>query len=237
VKIQFGWIFLTFHKEGGNMSQYRYRWQKTRRKCGRRVKDTPKTLPHAIAPEDVKQLVRAITDTRDRAIIFILLRTGMRIGELLNVKLEDIVFKEKKVIIPRSAKESPGRVVYFSDDANVVLKSWVKKRDSQKDFLFYSEGRKQLTYGGARGMFNNWVKKAGLVDKGYTLHCLRHTYASELLSAGMRLESLQKLMGHSNMEITRRYARLTDKALEQEYFRAISVVERGEIHGKYQLRF
>ncbi|MBW2194283.1 MAG: phage integrase family protein [Deltaproteobacteria bacterium] len=221
------------------MSQYGYRWQKRRQKysCGQRVKNMPKTLPHAIAPEDVKQLVRAITDTRDRAIILILLRTGMRIGELLNVKLEDIVFKEQKVIIPRSAKESPGRVVYFSNDAKVALKAWLKKRGAQKESLFYSQGRKQLTYGGARGIFNKWVKKAGLFNKGYTLHCLRHTYASELLSAGMRLESLQKLMGHSNMEITRRYARLTDKALEQEYFRTISIVERGEIHGKYQLRF
>ena len=221
------------------MSQYRYRWQKGRSKysCGRRLNNTLKFLPHAIEPEDVKQLVRRVTDTRDRAIILTLLRTGMRIGELLNAKTEDVNFKEQKVIILKSAKECPGRVVYFSNDAKVALKAWFRKRDGQKDALFYAQGRNQLTYGGASAIFKKCVKKAGLSNKGYALHCLRHTYASELLSAGMRLESLQKLMGHSNIEITRRYARLTDKALEKEYFRAMSVIERGEIHGQYQLRF
>ena len=136
MKIQFDWIFLTIHKEGGDMSQYRYRWQKTRRKysCGRRVKNTPKTLPHAIAPEDVKQFVRTITDTRDRAIILILLRTGMRIGELLNVKLEDIVFKEKKVIIPESAKESPRKSGLFQQRCQSSIESLAKQTRFSEGF-------------------------------------------------------------------------------------------------------
>jgi len=67
------------------------------------------------------------------------------------------------------------------------------------------------------------------------LHCLRHTFASELLNAGMRLECVQQLLGHSSVEMTRRYARLTDKTREEEYFRAMSVIERGEIDGHYRL--
>lgn len=53
--------------------------------------------------------------------------------------------------------------------------------------------------------------------KGYTVHSCRHTFASELLNAGMRLEVLQQLMGHQDIEVTRRYARLTDKTREEEY--------------------
>jgi site-specific recombinase XerD len=51
----------------------------------------------------------------------------------------------------------------------------------------------------------------GLEEKGYGIHCLRHTFASEMLNAGMRLEYLQKLLGHTSVEVTRRYARLTDR--------------------------
>ena len=60
-------------------------------------------------------------------------------------------------------------------------------------------------------MFKKYLKKAGLQYSGYTLHCLRHTFATDLLNAGMRLECLQLLMGHTNLEVTRRYARLSDK--------------------------
>ena len=61
------------------------------------------------------------------------------------------------------------------------------------------------------------------------IHSLRHTFASELLNAGMRLECL----GHRDIEMTRRYARLTDKSREEEYFRAMTIIEQGGIHGAY----
>ena len=69
--------------------------------------------------------------------------------------------------------------------------------------------------------------KAALSQKGYTLHCLRHTFASELLSAGMPLESLQYLLGHSSIVVTRRYARLSNIALEKDYFDAMQKIEKG----------
>jgi site-specific recombinase XerD len=69
--------------------------------------------------------------------------------------------------------------------------------------------------------------------KGYMIHSLRHTFASELLNAGMRLECLQLLLGHRDIEMTRRYARLTDKSREEEYFRAMTIIEQGGIHGAY----
>jgi len=62
---------------------------------------------------------------------------------------------------------------------------------------------------------------------------LRHTFASEMLNAGLRLEVLQQLLGHSSLEVTRQYARLTDKTREKEYFHAMTIIERGEIHGHY----
>jgi site-specific recombinase XerD len=76
--------------------------------------------------------------------------------------------------------------------------------------------------------------QAQLSHKGYTLHCLRHTFASELLNAGMRLECLQQLLGHSDIEMTRRYARLTDTTRKEEYFKAMAIIEGGQLNGHYR---
>ncbi len=166
--------------------------------------------------------------------ILLLLRTGMRICELLALKLQDINLKERTVIIHESAKVGKGRVVYISDDAYKALRKWIKIRDPKRKHLFYSRCREKMSYETARSSFMKCMRKAGLIRKGYTLHCLRHTFASELLSAGLPLESLQILMGHSHIEVTRRYARLTNKALEKDYFRAMQIIERGEIDGSYR---
>jgi site-specific recombinase XerD len=85
-----------------------------------------------------------------------------------------------------------------------------------------------------RTIFRRYIEKAGLTYKGYTLHCLRHTFASELLNAGMRLECVQQLLGHSSIEMTRRYARLTDNTRKEEYFKAMAIIESGGVNGHYQ---
>lgn len=80
-------------------------------------------------------------------------------------------------------------------------------------------------------MFNKYVDTAGLSHRGYTLHCLRHTFATELLNARMPLECLRVLLGHTSLEVTRRYARLSDTTREQEYFSAMERILQGEIDG------
>ncbi len=193
------------------------------------------SLPHAINPDDVGELLSAIDKKRDKALIMLLLRTGMRIGELLDTKVKDIVLKDQKILIYRSSKNHRGRVTYFSDDAKTALRAWMRTREPKSEYLFYGHGGRPLSYAAARVHFKKCINKARLGDKGYTLHCLRHTFASEALSAGMPLESVQKLLGHCRLEVTRRYAKLTDKSLEEEYFTAMSVIQRGGINGCYRI--
>jgi len=192
-----------------------------------------RTLPRAIEPDDVKKLLRKRFTTRDKCMILMLLRSGMRICELLALKLQDINLKEHTAII-RGAKTGKERVAYISDDAYKALRKWIKIRNSKIKCLLYSRYRPNMSYTTARSSFFECLRKTGLARKGYTLHCLRHTFASELLSAGMPLESLQILMGHSDIEVTRRYARLTDKALQRDYFQAMQMIERGDIDGSYR---
>jgi len=136
-------------------------------------------------------------------------------------------FKERRIEIYEAEKNRLGRVVYLSDDAMSAVKAWLRMREPHKEVLFYARGRKAMSYSTARHIYVESLKKAGLVHKGYTVHTLRHTFATEFLNAGMRLECLQVLLGHRCIEETRRYARLTDKTREEEYFRAMSRIERG----------
>jgi site-specific recombinase XerD len=198
-----------------------------------RVK-VPEALPRAMNPEDVRQLLAVIEKPRDRALILVLLRTGMRIGELLATRMSEVNLREKQVIIMEAQKTQVGRVAYLSEDACRALEEWLKLRDPAKERLFYGQGRQRLGYTAVRMKFAEYLEKADLAPKGYSLHCLRHTCATELLNAGMRLECLQQLLGHSSIEMTRRYARLTDNTRREEYFRAMARIEKGEAYGHHQ---
>jgi integrase/recombinase XerD len=195
----------------------------------------PQYLPRAMDPADTRELLSVIEGVRDRAMILVLLRTGMRICELLALRRSDVNLRERKITIREGAKTRRGRVVYFSNDARDALKAWIEKRDCHKEFLFYARRRNTLGYASSRHLFTKYLRRAGLVHRGYTIHCLRHTFASELLNARMRLECLQQLLGHDSVQVTRRYAKLTDKTREEEYFRAMAIIERGTIDGTYRL--
>ena len=193
----------------------------------------PDTLPRAMNPADVRKLLCVIDDPRDRALILLLLRTGIRIGEALGLTLNDLDIGERKVHLFEGEKNSMGRVVYLSDDALFAMKLWLRRRDKNKEFLFYGQSNGHLCYSTGRSRFVNYLKKAGLDQKGYTVHCLRHTFASELLNAGMRLECLQPLLGHQDIEVICRYARLTDKTREEEYFQTMAIIEKKKIDKDY----
>ena len=223
-RLNYIWGFLRFLREQDIIGE-----SILRRKIKLRV---PDFLPRAIAPGDVRKILAAIKETRDRALILVLLRTGMRIGELLGLKMRDLDVREKKIHIYEGEKNCLGRVVYLSDDALMALRLWLKKRDKRKEYLFYGL-RSHICYTSAWNIFTKYLKETGLQHKGYTIHSIRHTFASELLNAGMRLECLQLLLGHHDIEMTRRYARLTDKSREEEYFRAMEIIEQGGINGVY----
>ena len=194
----------------------------------------PQPLPRAIDPEDIRKLLAVIDGVRDRALIVTLLRTGMRIGELLNTQMREVNLTEKRIEIYQAHKDLSGRVVYLSADAQSALHEWIKIRAVDTIYLFYGHKGRPLCYEAAREMFHKYLVKAGLSQKVYTLHCLRHTFASELLNAGMRLECLQQLLGHSDIEMTRRYARLTDNTRKEEYFKAMQTIEGGQLNGHYR---
>jgi site-specific recombinase XerD len=196
----------------------------------------PQTLPRAIPPEDIRRLRAAITTVRDQALILLLLRTGMRIGELLAVRISDIICAERKILIYQGEKNYQGRVVYYSSDAEQVLQHWLMERNDDSEYLFPGRsGPGTISYVTAWSAMRKALDRAGLSDKGYSLHSLRHTFATDMLNGGMRLEVLQRLLGHQEIEMTMRYARITDQTREHEYFKAMDRIEQGSHHGSQRL--
>jgi len=187
----------------------------------------PDALPKAIPQEDIARLLDAVASARDRALIMLLLRTGMRIGELLEVKVDDIILHDRKILLYVGAKNYEGREVYYSADAELALKQWLRTRDKSKRYLFYGRSDNPLNYVSAWSAMKKALEQAGLSDKGYSLHNLRHTFATEMINAGMRVEVLQQILGHQDIEMTLRYARLSDRRREEDYYRAMAVIQRG----------
>ena len=215
--------FLRFMIDKGEISEDVFPWKLT-------IK-MPDPLPRAMDPDDVDKLLAVKGSVRDQAMVLILLRTGMRIGELLRTRISDVNMEEQKILIYEGEKNQRGRAVYFSNDAKAALEVWMQERNQTYELIFYGHKGKQLSYPAARMMFIKYMDKAGLSQKGYSLHCLRHTYATDLINARLPLECLEKLMGHSRLGVTRRYAMLSDKTREEEYFKAMAIIERRERDG------
>jgi integrase/recombinase XerD len=185
-------------------------------------------LPRAIPKDDVQLLLGSIRSTFDRALILLLLRTGMRIGELLNVKLTDIIFRERKILIYQGEKNYQGRVVYYSKDAAEALQLWLQQMKNNAEHLFVVSHGKPISYTTAYRIMKHLLQDAKLEGRKYSLHSLRHTFATDMLNAGMRIEVLQQLLGHQEIGVTMRYAKLADPTREREYFQAMDCIEQGE---------
>jgi integrase len=104
-------------------------------------------------PADVRKLLSVINEIRDRALFLLLLRTGMRIGEALGLRLNDLDFRDRKVHLYEGEKNSMGRVVYLSDDVLFAIKLRFRRRNKNKEFVFYGQSNGHLCYGTGRGSF------------------------------------------------------------------------------------
>lgn len=107
------------------------------------------------------------------------------------------------------------------------MRSWLKCRWSQQTpQLFHNGDGRPLNHRWVQRRFRASADHAGL-ERHLTVHSLRHTFACQLLNAGVDLITRQELLGHDNILITQRYARLSDRTRRAEYFQAITHIEQG----------
>jgi site-specific recombinase XerD len=189
-----------------------------------------KRIPRDLHDDEIEQVWQKILSSRDRAWFALMVRAGLRVGEVVDLKMGDIVNQpegEKPAHIRAYGKGRKERTVLLSADAYAVLSEWLSERgESPLEYIFLNEHRQQLSANGIEWLLKGYGQEAGL---HLTPHQLRHTYARQLTEAGMPITSLGKLMGHSQISTTQIYTAGADPKLAQAYHVAMDRVEQVKI--------
>lgn len=172
----------------------------------------------------IKALSDARASRRDRALFYFMLDTGVRPGEVINLKLQDIDFAHLSATVNGKTGK---RQVYFSNStrrAILAYLSWRNKKNPpySEDHLFLSEQGEPLNLNSLRLIFQRANKRAGTNLYPYLI---RHISATLRLKSGMNLEALRVLMGHANLKTTEIYLNLAEADIQAEAF-STSPVER-----------
>jgi len=168
-------------------------------------------LPVILSKEEVKALLEAPKSLGERAILATLYGAGLRVSEVVNLKVSDLD-RERKVIHVRGGKGHKDRQVMFPDSLREVLAAWWKWRQP-KDWLFPGEKPgKPFSRETVHRMCKTAARLAG-IKKNVHPHSLRHAFATHLLDDGASLPVIQALLGHLNLKTTARYLHVSDAAV------------------------
>lgn len=196
---------------------------------------TPRTLPRILSPSEVDALMDALRTRRDRAMVEAMVLGGLRRGEVLGLRLEDISAGERRVFVAEG-KGGRQRVVPVSGRFFATLGDYLddeRPRTSTTDRVFVVlKGPRRgepLSAAGLDEILDGARARAGLAKA--TCHQLRHTCFTRLREAGMALEAIQAQAGHASIESTRIYLHLANDWLEKEYLRAAEAIEAQAAEG------
>lgn len=180
----------------------------------------PQKLPKVITAEEINIILSENLNKREKVILELLYGCGLRVSELVNLKIHDIDISAK--YLQCTGKGSKERIVPIGSKALHAIKMYIKERDfilqktikTSKNLLLTEEG-KNIT----RQEVYNFIHKLGeKIHKSISPHTLRHTFATHLLENGADLRVVQELLGHSDVSTTQLYTHISKKRLKEVYF-------------------
>ncbi|RLF48632.1 MAG: hypothetical protein DRN20_04150 [Thermoplasmata archaeon] len=174
-----------------------------------------KKLPKYLKVEEVKKILDAPErgNIRDRLILRLLYRCGLRVSELCNLRVEDIDF-ENEFIIVRDGKGGKDRVVPVDHITLDMIEIYLG--DRREGVLILSRKGGKLSTRQVERLVDKYAKKAKIKQRVYP-HMLRHSFAVHCLKAGMNLRTVQKMLGHSSLTTTQIYLDLTAEDIKEDY--------------------
>jgi site-specific recombinase XerD len=199
------------------------------------IPELPEALPRHLSESEYQRLEQTVfaqtaqetpTDTRERAWFLTLAYTGLRISELLNLRLADLDLAGDRLIV-RGGKNMRDRVAYLTPILTRALQNYLSHRKpAATDHLWLNDEQPTQEHH-VRQSLHHW---GHLSDVKVTPHCLRHTFATRLINQGVSLVSLQKLMGHKHLHSTQRYARVYDATVQEQFQQAMANLEGIAVH-------
>jgi len=183
-----------------------------------------KKLPGVLSPEEVERLMDAVQGTspkelRDKAMLELLYATGIRVSELIGLKLSDVNLKLSFLFCTEQNRQ---RTVSFGNKAKAALEAYLQHgrqalvAEETQQALFVNCAGKPMSRQGFWKILKSYQEKAG-IEKDITPHTLRHSFAVHLLENGADLGSLQELMGHSDISSTQMYTHMVNQKLRSVY--------------------
>ena len=188
-----------------------------------------KKLPKFIYYNDLLEIINESNNSkdniRDRLIIEMLYATGVRVSELVNIKVSDIDFNNRRIII--CGKGNKERIVYYGEYAEEVLKEYLDVHIRKSDYLFANTKGDKLTDRGVRYIIDKIMDKLS-VKVHVTPHVLRHTFATDMLNNGCYIKVVQELLGHSSLKATEIYTHVTNERLKEVYYKCFPRRDKNE---------
>lgn len=186
-----------------------------------------KKLPRYFEYNELEELFR-VPDTntslgqRDLLLLEMLYATGVRVGELVNIKVKDIDLGRRNIII--LGKGNKERYVTYGEYCEDILKQYLNDgyillNKTGSDYLFLNNNGGNLTERGVRYILDELIKKTS-INKKISPHMIRHSFATHLLNEGCDLLTVQKLLGHESIKATQVYTHVTTDRLKEVYFRS-----------------
>jgi integrase/recombinase XerC len=175
--------------------------------------------PNILYKEQYKALLYEASDNiRDYAIIQTFLQTGIRLSELVNLRVEDVDF-EHRILTVRQGKGKKDRQIPLVDEAVKALRNYIRYRNTElildDETFFLAKNGTSLNVSTVKYLVAKYVKKAG-IRKKVSVHTLRHTFGAHKADKHMGIATLQELMGHKKKETTLKYIHLAKTNLRQE---------------------
>ena len=181
---------------------------------------TPTTVKEVLTDENLEKLRDECENIRDLSLIELLISTGMRVGELVNLNISNLNFEDRScVVLGKGNKE---REVYFDAKTKLHLKEYISKRNDTNDALFVSlrEPHQRLSISGIELIVRNLGVNTN-INKVHP-HKFRRTLATMAIDKGMPVEQVQKLLGHVKIETTMHYAMVNQSNVKISHRRYIA---------------
>jgi site-specific recombinase XerD len=163
--------------------------------------------PAVLTKDEVKSLIDACFNDKSRLLVLLLYSSGLRVSECLKMRVEDLDFKEK-VCLVKQGKGKKDRVTVLSETFAKQLKEYLNKERIEEGAIFMNKSGEIFSVRNAQKIVSSAAKRAG-IKKIVTPHKLRHSFATHLLDAGVSIRVIQELLGHSNLQTTQIYTRVS----------------------------